>query len=385
MTIPYSRQNVTLEDIKEVNKVLKSNYLTQGPTVTIFEKKITKIVKAKFGVATNSATSALHIACLALGLKKNEYLWTTAISFVASANCGLYCDAKVKFIDINYDTFNISIKALENKLVEAKKNKELPKVIVSVHLAGNPADQDKIFNLSKKYGFKIIEDASHALGAFRYKEPVGSCKWSDITIFSFHPVKIITTGEGGIAVTNNKNLSRKMKIFSEHGITKVSNEFKKKAPGDWYYEQQELGYNYRMSDIHAALGISQLKRLSKDNKIRNNLAKIYKKELKNLPLKFQEIPKENISSYHLLIIWIKDEAKKNKHKKLFQILRDNNILVNLHYIPIYRHPYHRKKINKDNFPISEQYYKSAISIPLFPQLKSFQQKKVIKIIRNAFK
>jgi UDP-4-amino-4,6-dideoxy-N-acetyl-beta-L-altrosamine transaminase len=382
--IPYSRQNVTLEDIKEVNKVLKSNFLTQGPTVSIFERKIAKIVSAKYGVATNSATSALHVACLALGLNKNDYLWTTAISFVASANCGLYCNAKVKFIDIDSNTFNISIKELEKNLVEAKKNKKLPKIVVPVHLAGNPVDQEKIFKLSKKFGFKIIEDASHALGAFRNNEPVGSCKWSHIAVFSFHPVKIITTGEGGIAVTNNKYLSRKMKMFSEHGITKVSSEFKKKMPGYWYYEQQELGYNYRMSDIHAALGISQLKRLTKDNKIRNKIAKIYIESLKNLPVKFQEIPKENFSSYHLLIIWINDGAIKKKHKKLFQALRDNNILVNIHYIPIYKHPYHSKNNNKNNFPISEQYYKSAISLPLFPQLKSYQQKKVIKIIRNAF-
>lgn len=383
--LPYSRQNVTSEDIKEVNKVLRSNFLTQGPTVSIFEKKITEFVSAKYGVATNSATSALHIACLALGLSKKDYLWTTAISFVASANCGLYCNAKVKFIDIDTNTFNISIKELEKNLVKAKKNKKLPKIIVPVHLAGNPVDQEKIFKLSKKYGFKIIEDASHALGAFRNNEPVGSCKWAHITVFSFHPVKIITTGEGGIAVTNNKSLSRKMKMFSEHGITKVSSEFKNKMPGYWYYEQQELGYNYRMSDIHAALGISQLKRLTEDNKKRNKIAKKYIEDLKSLPIKFQNIPKENVSSYHLLIIWINDGAKNNKHKKLFQALRDNNILVNIHYIPIYKHPYHSKKINKNNFPISEEYYKSAISIPLFPQLKSFQQKKVIKIIKNAFK
>ena len=381
--IPYSRQNVTKEDIREVNKVLKSKFLTQGPTVNIFEKKIAELVNAKFGVATNSATSALHIACLALGLNKNDYLWTTAVSFVASANCGLYCNAKVNFIDIDINTFNISIVELEKKLIESKKNKTLPKILVPVHLAGNPTDQKKIFALSKKYGFKIIEDASHSLGAFNNDEPVGSCKWSDITVFSFHPVKIITTGEGGMALTNSRILSRKMKLFSEHGITKNNKDFINKAHGGWYYEQQVLGFNYRMSDIHAALGISQLKRLKNDNKKRNGLAKIYRKELKNLPIKFQEVSSSNISSYHLFIIFLNDEVNKIKHKKLFQILRDENILVNIHYIPIYRHPFHSKKINKSAFPNSEKYYSSAISIPLFPQLGIFQQKKIIKLIKKV--
>ena len=383
MMIPYSRQNVTKEDIREVNKVLKSKFLTQGPTVNIFEKKIAELVNAIFGVATNSATSALHIACLALGLNKNDYLWTTAVSFVASANCGLYCNAKVNFIDIDINTFNISIVELEKKLIESKKNKTLPKILVPVHLAGNPTDQKKIFALSKKYGFKIIEDASHSLGAFNNDEPVGSCKWSDITVFSFHPVKIITTGEGGMALTNSRILSRKMKLFSEHGITKNNKDFINKAHGGWYYEQQVLGFNYRMSDIHAALGISQLKRLKNDNKKRNGLAKIYRKELKNLPIKFQEVSSSNISSYHLFIIFLNDEVNKIKHKKLFQILRDENILVNIHYIPIYRHPFHSKKINKSAFPNSEKYYSSAISIPLFPQLGIFQQKKIIKLIKKV--
>ena len=381
MMIPYSRQNVTKEDIKEVNKVLKSKFLTQGPTVNLFEKKIAKLVNAKFGIATNSATSALHVACLALGLSKNDYLWTTAISFVASANCGLYCNAKVNFIDIDINTFNISIAELEKKLIKAKKNETLPKILVPVHLAGNPTDQKKIFALSKKYGFKIIEDASHSLGAFNKNEPVGSCKWSDIAVFSFHPVKIITTGEGGMAVTNNKILAEKMKMFSEHGITKHKKNFINKIDGGWYYEQQVLGYNYRMSDIHAALGINQSKRIKSDNKKRNRLAEVYKKELKNLPIKFQEIPNDNISSYHLFIILLDDKIRKNKHKKLFKVLREKNILVNIHYIPIYRHPYHNKKININSFPNSEKYYHSAMSIPLFPQLGPLQQKEIIRIIR----
>ena len=292
--IPYSRQSIQKKDINSVIQVLKSNFLTQGPKVEQFEKSIRKITKAKYSVAVNSATSALHLACISLGLKKNEYLWTVPNTFVASANCALHCGAKVDFVDIDSNTLNISLEKLEIKLKNTIK-KKLPKILVTVHFAGLPTMQDEIFKLSKKYKFKIIEDASHSIGAKYKSEPVGSCKWSDITIFSFHPVKIITTGEGGMLLTNKKYVAEKSRILRTHGIIKSKNN-------DWYYEQRYLGYNYRMSDIHASLGISQVRRLKKFISKRNEIAALYKRELSNLPLDFQQIDKNAISSYHLFVI-----------------------------------------------------------------------------------
>ena len=294
--IPYSRQYLDKKDFYEVSKVLRSKFITQGEKVKLFEKKICKKVGSKFGIAVNSATSALHIACLALGLKKNDYLWTVPNTFVASANCGIYCGAKIDFVDIDKNTFNISIEKLKKKLNLAKKLKKLPKIIVGVDFAGNPYDHHQLYILSKKYNFKVITDASHSLGSKYYNKFIGTCKWSDITVFSFHPVKPITTAEGGIAVTNNKNLFKNLNIFRNHGITKNLNEFKRKIDQKWYYEQVELGYNYRMNEIQAALGISQLKKLTLFNKKRNILAKKYKIELKNLPLKFQKIEFSHICS-----------------------------------------------------------------------------------------
>ena len=288
MRIPYSRQKITSKDVSAVTKILKSDFLTQGRTIEIFEKEICKKVKAKYGVAANSGTSALHIGCLALGLKSKDYLWTVGNSFVASANCGRYCGANVEFIDINPKTFNIDPEILEKKLKETPKNK-IPKILVVVHFTGEPAEMKKIYNLKKKYKFKIIEDASHALGAKIKKDPVGSCKYSDLTVFSFHPVKSITTAEGGVATTNNKEVFIKMQLLRNHGITRNINLLKKKNKSYWYYEQQLLGFNYRMNDLEAALGVSQLKNLDSFIKERRKIVKNYRELLKDLPLDFQKL------------------------------------------------------------------------------------------------
>ena len=385
--IPYSRQQIDNKDIKSINKVLKSNFITQGSQINIFEKKICIKVDSKYGVAVNSATSALHISCLALGLKKKEYLWTVPNTFIASANCGLYCGARIDFVDIDEDTFNISIEKLKKKLILAKKNKKIPKIIVAVDFGGNPYDHKTLYELSKKYKLKIITDASHSLGS-RYKNyKVGNCKWSDITVFSFHPVKPITTAEGGIAVTNNKILYDKLKILRNHGISRDVKKYKKKINHKWYYEQIDLGFNYRMNELQAALGISQLKKLDSFNLKRNKIAKIYKKKLKNLPIKFQKIDKNNFTSYHLFVILFpKSVIRKKIYNEIFNYFLKNKIDINLHYLPIHLHPFFRLKGFKDRmYLVSEEYSKRAISLPIFPSLTFQNQNKVIKIIKKVFK
>tara|TARA_Y100000996_G_C22557399_1_gene656016 strand:+ start:1432 stop:2619 length:1188 start_codon:yes stop_codon:yes gene_type:complete len=385
--IPYSRQQIDNKDIKSINKVLKSKFITQGSQINIFEKKICIKVDSKYGVAVNSATSALHISCLALGLKKKEYLWTVPNTFIASANCGLYCGARIDFVDIDEDTFNISIEKLKKKLILAKKNKKIPKIIVAVDFGGNPYDHKTLYELSKKYKFKIITDASHSLGS-RYKNyKVGNCKWSDITVFSFHPVKPITTAEGGIAVTNNKILYDKLKILRNHGISRDVKKYKKKINHKWYYEQIDLGFNYRMNELQAALGISQLKKLDSFNLKRNKIAKIYKKKLKNLPIKFQKIDKNNFTSYHLFVILFpKSVIRKKIYNEIFNYFLKNKIDINLHYLPIHLHPFFRLKGFKERmYLVSEEYSKRAISLPIFPSLTFQNQNKVIKIIKKVFK
>ncbi len=381
--IPYSRQNIDDEDIKAVLKVLKSDFLTQGPVVKKFENKIIESLKCKHAIAVNSATSALHIACLALNVKKNDIVWTTPNSFVASANCALYCDANIDFVDIENKTWNMSIIELEKKLKIAKKNKKLPKVVIYVHLAGNPIDQKKIYNLSKLYNFKIIEDASHAFGAKYKKSYIGNCRWSDITVFSFHPVKIITTAEGGVATTNNKNYAEKMKLFASHGITKDKKNFLNKKPNPWHYEQHYLGYNYRMSEIHAALGLSQLKKFKNFVKKRNNLANLYKKNLNSLKITFQEIDKYNLSSYHLFIISFSYE---DINLKVFKELKKNKFASNIHYQPIHLQPYFKKLgFKKGDFPIAEDFSKLCLSIPLSTSLNETDIIKISEIIKKIIK
>ena len=382
--LPYSRQFIDTKDIQSVVNVLKSDFITQGKTIKNFENKIISRVGVKYGVATNSATSALHIACMALNLKKNDILWTVPNTFVASANCGLYCGAKIDFVDIDRQSLNISIELLEKKLVWAKKRKKLPKIIVPVHFAGNPYPQEKLYRLSKKYKFKIIEDASHALGSYYKKNPVGSCKWSHICVFSFHPVKPITTAEGGIALTNDKELFHKLSLLRNHGINKDS-EFKKKRKLEhWYYEQQMLGFNYRMNDLEAALGITQITKLNRFVKDRNDVANKYNINLKKLPVQTQLILPGARSSYHLFVIIFPNTNKIiSNYNKIFKIFKSNNIGVNLHYLPVHLHPVYKKfGFKKGDFPNSENYAKRAFSIPIFHKITRTNQKHVTDIIKN---
>ena len=375
----YSKQTISNDDIKNVTKILKSNYLTQGPTINLFEKKVSKFVNAKYAVAINSATSGLHLGCLALGLKKNDYLWTVPNSFVASANCGLYCDANIDFVDIDNNTWNIDVNLLSQKLRKTKKNK-LPKILVVVHFAGEPANTDKIYRLSKKYKFKIIEDASHALGSRLNKNKIGDCKFSNLTVFSFHPVKPITTGEGGMVTTNNKILYNKLKSLRSHGIEKKQNTLKNKL---WFYEQKYLGFNYRMNEIEASLGISQLKKINSFSEKRNKLAKRYKKKMLNLPIKFQKIDEKNYSSYHLFIINLLKNKHIKKYDKIFNFLRNKRIFVQKHYIPIYKHPYYKKILGELYFENCENFSNSAISLPLYPSLSLKEQDFVIDNLKKA--
>ena len=374
--IPYGKQDINNNDIESVIEVLKSDYLTQGPQVAKFENKICSFVESNYSVAVNSATSALHMACKALGLEKGDFLWTSPITFVASANCARYCGANVDFVDIDISTGLISLEKLEEKLEIARKNNCLPKILVPVHLAGTSCDMRKINELSKRYKFKIIEDASHAIGGFYESKPVGNCQFSDIAIFSFHPVKIITTGEGGIATTNNENLYRKMNLFRSHGITKNEDQFLFESPGPWYYEQQSLGYNYRITDIAAALGQSQLKRIKNFVDCRNQNHKTYKNLLNDSQYNFLEI-KDNVrSSLHLTILSIKG-INSSQHKNYFMELRKRNIGVQLHYVPVHLHPYYRKLGFKEgDFPQSEAYARSSFSLPNYPKLS---QKEIIYI------
>ena len=380
--IPYGKHKLTDEDKKEVLKVLNSQFLTQGPAVPSFEKQITLKVGAKEAIAVNSATSGLHLSCLALGLTKGDYLWTTPITFVASANCALYCGAKIDFVDINPQTGLICTNALEEKLKKAKKVNMLPKIVIPVHLSGTSCDMKKIHDLSIKYGFKIIEDASHAIGG-KYKNiPVGSCKYSEITVFSFHPVKIITTGEGGIISTNNTKIAKLIRNLRSHGITKDKNDFKYEPKGSWVYEQQYLGYNYRMNDIQAALGLSQLKRLEIIVEKRNQLLELYKILLKGLPLRFLEIPKNVISSVHLCVIRLENKNEKF-HKKVFEGMKSAKIGVQLHYLPVHLHPFYQNfGFSEGDFPNAESYSSSAISLPLFFDISKDQQKYVAETLKG---
>ena len=380
----YSTQTISKKDIISVNKILKSEFLTQGPKTPEFENKIKILVGSKYVLATNSASSALLLACKALSLKSGDLFWTAPNSFVATANCGVLCGLKIDFLDIDPDTWNISIEKLEKKLKIAKKKKRLPKLIIIVHLGGLPVNPIKLNNLSKKYKFKIIEDASHSLGGKYYSKNVGCSKWSDITIFSFHPVKIITTGEGGCCTTNKKKYYEKLKALRNNGIIKERKNFKFKNLGPWYYEQHSLGYNFRMNDIQSALGISQLKNLNIFVKKRNKIAKFYCNQLKNLPIKFQKIEKNFYSTYHLFIIKL-DVKYKYLHKKFFNYLRSKNMYVNLHYLPIHLQSFYRKfGFKKNQFPVAEEYSETAISIPIYPNLKKKEQIKIINYIKLFF-
>lgn len=380
--IPYGKQEITESDIQAVVEALKSPLITQGPKAQELEKKIAQKVGAEFGVSFNSATSALHCAALALGLKRGDWLWTTPNSFVASANCGIYCGAKVDFVDIHPQTYNLDVQKLEKKLSHTPKHKR-PKVLVAVHFSGQSCDMESLYHLSKMYKFKIIEDASHALGGSYYKFPIGSCKFSEITIFSFHPVKIITCAEGGIATTNNEKYASKMQQFKSHGITKKIEDFKGKNAGAWYYEQQTLGFNYRLSELHAALGISQLERLESYVSKRNELVKVYNEALRDLELTLPYIASYNYSAFHLYVILLNKKSG-IKRKELFAKLQKAGIGAQVHYIPIHLQPFYRQfGFKKGDFKEAESYYKRAISLPLFPTLTSQEQQKVITILRES--
>lgn len=381
--IPYGRQDINQQDIDAVVEVLQSDFLTQGPMVPAFEKSVMAACDANYAVAVNSATSALHIACIALGLGKGDWLWTTPNTFVASANCGLYCGAEVDFVDIDARTYNLSVKALEEKLIIAKKEDKLPKVVIPVHFSGQPCDMAAIYALSQKYGFKIIEDASHAIGGKYKGEPIGNCRYSDITVFSFHPVKIVTTAEGGMAVTNDPKLAEQLNLLRSHGITRDESLMTKPADGPWYYQQIELGYNYRMTDMQAALGVSQMQRLNEYVTKRHELAKRYNEMLKDLTITLPWQSEDSYSGLHLYVIRLQLDKISKTHLEVFNGMREAGILVNLHYIPVHLQPYYQEiGFKEGQFPKAEEYYKEAISLPMFPTMTEEQQNQVVSTLKE---
>lgn len=382
--IPYGRQDITQADIDAVVGVLQSDFLTQGPMVPLFEQVVAKHVGAQYALAVNSATSALHIACLALNLGPGDLLWTSPVTFVASANCGLYCGAQVDFVDIDPRTYNLCPLALERKLVEADKTGKLPKVVVSVHLCGQPCDMAAIHALSQRYGFKIIEDASHAIGGKYKGEFIGNGRYSDITVFSFHPVKIITTAEGGMALTNDAKLANKMELLRSHGITRDAAQMTHAPDGPWYYQQIDLGYNYRMTELQAALGASQMDRLDQYVARRHELALRYDTLLADLPLTLPWQHPDGYSGLHLYVVRLQLTQIGRFHRQVFDSLREQGIAVNLHYIPVHTHPYYQNLGFKvGSFPAAEQYYAEAISLPMFQTLTEAQQDMVVAALKRA--
>jgi len=370
--IPYGRQDISDADIQEVVDILRSDFITQGPKVPAFEKAVLEYCGAQHAVAVNSATSALHIACLALDVGPGDMVWTTPITFVASANCALYCGAEIDFVDIDPRTYNLSVDCLAEKLEHAEHTGKLPKVVIPVHLSGQACDMSGIHALGQKYGFKVIEDASHAIGGKYLDEPVGNCRYSDITVFSFHPVKIVTSGEGGMALTNDMNIFKRMKLYGSHGITSNSVDMIEKDPRElWYYQQVDLGFNYRMTDIHAALGLSQMRRLDEFVSKRHAIADRYEVLLADLPLTRPWQHSDGYSAFHLYLIRLKLDEIDKTQREVFAALHAAGIGVNLHYIPVYRQPYYEEfGFKKGYCPEAEKYYAEVLSLPMFPLLGS---------------
>ena len=379
--IPYGRQEISEADVQAVIDVLRSDFLTQGPVVPAFEKSIAEYCGAQHAVAVNSATSALHIACLALGVGPGDTVWTTPITFVASANCALYCGAKIDFVDIDPRTCNMSVEYLSAKLEQAKRSGTLPKVVIPVHLCGQPCDMAQIRALGQRYGFRIIEDASHAVGGKYRGEPIGNCRYSDVTVFSFHPVKVITTGEGGMAVTNDFHLKKRLDLLRSHGITRDTNEMTHAPDGPWYYQQIGLGYNYRMTDIQAALGLSQMLRLDEFVARRHAIFNRYGDLLSGLPVVIPWQHADGYSGLHLYVIGLKLDQMARTHREVFEGLRRAGIGANLHYIPVHLQPYYQNLgFKAGDFPAAERYYSSAISLPLFPALTHALQDRVVEAL-----
>ncbi len=379
--IPYGRQTISEQDILSVQEILRSDWLTQGPAIENFENAVKEYCGAKYAVAICNATSALHLACRAIELGAGDILWTSPNTFVASANCALYCGATVDFVDIDPRTYNLCPIALAQKLEQAKQNNQLPKVVVVVHFAGQPCDMRAIKALAEQYHFLIIEDASHAIGASYLDAKIGSSVYSDMTIFSFHPVKIITTGEGGMVLTNHPTLHQKLKLLRSHGITRDPAQMTGHSEGDWYYQQIDLGYNYRMTDIQAALGCSQLHQIESFISRRREIVKKYNTELQSLPLMLPWQHQDGLSAWHLYVIQIKDSSKR---QVVFKALRAAGINVNVHYIPVHTQPYYQQLGFKvGDFPQAEKYYQGAISLPLYFDLSDDQQMYVIEKLRAS--
>tara|TARA_A100001391_G_scaffold125291_1_gene85460 strand:+ start:6818 stop:7990 length:1173 start_codon:yes stop_codon:yes gene_type:complete len=381
--IPYGHQDISEDDINAVVGVMRSEWLTQGPMVPRFEKAMAEYSTAKYALAVNSATSALHISCMALDVGPGDWVWTSPNTFVASANCAEYCGAQVDFVDIDSQSYNMSVTKLATKLEQAQNENRLPKVVIAVHFAGQSCDMEAIHNLSKKYGFYIVEDASHAVGGTYQGRPIGNCQFSDVSIFSFHPVKIITTAEGGLALTNDPSLAEKMTLLRSHGVTRDQQQIEDSVDGPWHYKQITLGYNYRMTEIQAALGLSQMSRLDEYVAKRNEISKWYDQQLSDTLWITPAQESFQSSARHLYVVRLPDDMISQK-LDIFNFLREKGVGVNVHYIPVHTQPYYREKnIDYGDLSASEKYYHSAISIPLYPTLDRDDQQYIISCLTDS--